>query len=140
MRIFAETIKLTNAGDYSAIQIEAWIAHGSDPDLWQQKINEHYFIKAVSGNKIAGFASLGPDGYVDLLFTNREHQRKGIATKLMVQIENKSRELGITTITAEISITALPFFSKNGFVIREKQQKRIKNTVLENYRMEKILR
>jgi putative acetyltransferase len=108
--------------------------------LWQQKINEHYFIKAVSGNKIDGFASLGPDGNVDLLFTKREHQRKGIATKLMVKIENKSREPGITTIKAEVSITALPFFSKNGFEIREKQQKRIKNTVPGNYRMEKILR
>lgn len=69
----------------------------------------------------------------------KDFQSKGIATMLLEEIERYAITKGIIRITSEVSLTARPFFEKQGYVV-EKEQKRLANKLsLTNFWMAKTL-
>ncbi len=135
-RLFYETIQTINARDYPQDQIDDWSSWHTDP-RWSEKIASQYFIVAIHNEKIVGFASLTPTGYLDFMFTHKDHQRQGIASLLLSELEKKAIQQGNPEITTEASITAKPFFQHHGFTVRQKQRKQSRNKSLENYLMVK---
>jgi len=85
-----------------------------------------YVIKA--SDKIIGFGFLRPYRNTETFrrtaeityFILPEHTRKGLGTKLLQVLEKKAKEMGITTLLANISSLnnqSLKFHRKNGFTI-----------------------
>jgi len=138
--LFKETIENVNAKDYSFEQIRAWSSGAYKKERWQAKIEEQFFLIAVIENKIVGFGSMTRDGYLDFLYVSKDHQRLGIAKMIYDQLEGFAKTNHLYQITSDISITAKPFFEKQGFVVVEEQQVLIDGTQLKNLKMEKTLR
>ncbi|WP_425287844.1 GNAT family N-acetyltransferase [Oceanobacillus limi] len=76
---------------------------------------------------------------MDLLFTHKNFQGKGIATKLLQSLERTARTKGMTPITTEASITAKPFFLAKGFDVVRKQNKCYQGIEFVNFVMAKTL-
>ncbi|EGK05310.1 GNAT family N-acetyltransferase [Dysgonomonas mossii] len=136
--LFRSTILSVNLKDYTPEQVGCWAARGEDVSVWEERINEQYFILAEENNTILGFAALKLSGYLNSMFVHRVYQGKGVASLLLKKIEEYARMKDISEITADVSITAQPFFSKKGYVILEQQTVCI-GISMTNYKMSKVL-
>lgn len=137
-KLFQETILSVNIKDYSAEQAECWARRGDDNNVWKDRINEQYFIVAIQNNIISGFAALKPDGYLNSMFVHKDYQGIGVASSLLTEIEKYALKNYISEITADVSITAKPFFEKKGYKVITQQTVCIGIEMI-NYKMKKAL-
>lgn len=127
--------------NYSAPEVEDWASCGDNDLQWIQLITEQYFIMAKDeSERIVGFSSINREGYLHMMFVHKDFQRLGIAKLLYNDIENYAVNNNIHKITSEVSITARPFFEKQGFVVDEEQKRKAKDLYLTNYKMSKTIK
>jgi putative acetyltransferase len=93
----------------------------------------------TAADVITGFSSLEEDGELDMMYVHKDYQGQGIASLLIQQIYKKAAELGLSRLTAYVSITARPFFEKQGFKVMETQQVQLGEVTLTNYEMIKTI-
>ncbi len=125
--------------DYSEEQVRAWAPDEVD---WEARARRHASRPtwvAEIGGRVAGFADLEPDGHLDFLYVHPEHQRTGVARALLQTVEAAARDLRLSRLFAEVSITARPFFEAMGFRLVAEQTVRVRGEALTNFRMEKSL-
>lgn len=138
--LYQDTILTVNRKDYSAEEVEDWASCGDDTAHLAESFAEQQYIVAETGEgRIVGFASINDTGYMHTLFVHKDFQHRGIATALYQVLEKYAREKGAGKITSEVSITARPFFEKQGFVVDEEQKRKANKLHLTNYKMSKVL-
>ncbi len=135
--LYRETIINVNCRDYSPEQIRVWASGSEEEKRWLSAIDEQYFVVAEDESRIIGFASITHDGYIDFMFTHKDHQGRGVAGEMYEVIEQKALSLGLADVWAEVSITARLFFSSKGFVITEKFAKEAGGVVFDDCIMRK---
>lgn len=139
-RLFIDTVHTINAPDYTHMQRDIWAPQDRLAAYWIERCVDHYVLVAQMQGLIIGFASIVLSrAYLDHLFVHKDFQRMGIATALVGSLESFAREQGVKFIECQSSITALPFFEKQGFLIVCKQEKLYQGTVFVNYLMRKAL-
>jgi len=139
LQLFSETIEFVNSKDYLPDQIKVWKNGIAARERWLDKICVQYFLVAEINQSIVGFASITPDGYLDFMYVSKDHLRIGVAQTLYDELEKFAKANHLDKITSDVSITAKPFFEKQGFIIIEEQQAKINEVELTNYKMEKHL-
>ncbi|CAO96773.1 GNAT family N-acetyltransferase [Erwinia tasmaniensis] len=135
--VFRRAIRSISARDYSQQQTDAWSQ--ADPDELRRRLDSSDVWVASHDNIIAGFTNLEAGGYLDLLFTDPEYQRNGVATLLLDKLERAAIEKGLTHIMTEASITAKPFFMQRGYQLVEQQSVVVRGQEFINFRMRKPL-
>ncbi len=138
LALFENTIKSICKDDYTPEQIEVWTSSVRNTEKWENRIQNQHFIVAELNNIIVGFCSLKND-YLDVLYVHKEYLRQGIADKLYADIESKALSINCKTIIVDASITAKPFFIKQGFEIVKENKNLIKGIEIINYNMKKKL-
>lgn len=134
--LYQNTVLTINRRDYSHAEVEDWASCGNDASRWEKLIETHYFIVAENPQlQIVGFSSITPQGYLHSMFVHKDFQNKGIATMLLNKIEQYAKENGITKVTSEVSLTARPFFEKQGYTVERKQQRQANQLYLTNFWM-----
>jgi putative acetyltransferase len=139
-RLFRDTVHAVNRQDYSEAHLDAWAPYQIDLDHWRAVIESSYFMVAVSGGMVVGFANLDGDDYVDQIFVHKDLLRKRIATKLMEEIEREAKRKGAARLTTQSSITARKFFERMGFATLQAQRITYNGQIFDNFAMEKRLR
>lgn len=138
-KLFVDTVTAICSSDYDHQQIEVWTSSVENKHRWDEIITKQFVLVAQDQNKIVGFATLNNGSYIDLLYVHKEHQRQGIAQRLLDDIEAKATRLKHPQLTSDVSKTAKPFFEKNGFKTLE-EHKNIRHGVeIINYKMIKQL-
>jgi putative acetyltransferase len=140
LQLFEETIEVVNAKDYSPDQITVWKNGASKRERWLKKISEQYFLLAEINKEVAGFGSINHNGYLDFMYVCKNHQRIGVAQKIYGELEDFAKENQLNQITSDVSITAKPFFERQGFKVIQQQEVNIDGIKLINYKMNKQLR
>jgi putative acetyltransferase len=135
--LFAETIRAVNARDYNEEQIRVWTAAAENEEKWRQRIRTQHFLLAEMAQRIAGFASITNQGYLDMMYVDKDCQAQGIGRRLLRAIEDIAGSLGIRRIESDVSITARPFFEKHGYRVDKEQQVMVREVILNNYKMSK---
>lgn len=130
-----DTVHTINGRDYSQEQVNAWVP---DPSTYAN-VQESYAFVADKEGTILAFGNLTSEGYLHRFYVHRDFQNQGIGNQLLKTLENKAKNLGLKEIFTEASITALPFFLKKGYLIREKQTKVLRGVSFINYKMFKNL-
>lgn len=139
-RLFRETVLVVCRRDYTAAEVADWASCGDDPAHWTELFSrQHYFVAESPDGGVAGFASIDETGYMHSLFVGKGWQRCGVASVLYGAVERLAREAGADRIAAEVSRTARGFFERQGFVVDERQRRRARRLLLENYKMSKRL-
>lgn len=139
IRLFIDTITHINIRDYSDEQIQAWVTSDNREERWKTKIDEQFFLLSELDGKPTGFGSITTDGYLDLLYVHKEHQRKGIAQTLLNELLEFARNSSCGLVTTNASKTALPFFEKNHFYIVSERNFTRNGVHMTNYKMERNL-
>lgn len=138
--MYQSTLRAVNSADYTCEEIEDWVSCGDDLSHWVDLIKNLRFIVALNDSgRITGFSSISREGYLHSMFVHKDYQRRGVAGFLLGRIEEYAAECGIKTITSEVSITARPFFEKQGYEVIKEQKRKANRLCLTNYRMKKTL-
>lgn len=138
--LFKNTILSINTNNYTKEEANDWASCGNDDLHWQKLISELYFIVAENElHQIVGFSSIDQEGYLHSMFVHSDFQKLGVATFLYKGIEAYAVNSNTHKITSEVSITARPFFEKQGFKVDATQKRKANKLYLTNYRMSKIL-
>ena len=135
VHVFQASVRHTASRDYTPEQIEAWTSRGTPARFLELFASGLWFFMAESDSCCVGFTSVSGEGLLHSLFVAPEFQRKGVATALLERAVQAAREGGAENITAEVSITALPFFRKAGFTVIQEQEVCIGGIWLNNYLM-----
>ena len=139
-QLFQETLLRVNSRDYTPQQIEAW-GRKADKSRWEELFASslQFMVAETEDQKIVGFTSINSQGYLHSMFVDYRYQRQGIARLLLTKAEEYARRYGATVLSAEVSITALPFFEKQGYIVEVEQKRRANQLCLTNYWMAKNL-
>ncbi len=137
-QLFQETILEVNIQDYAAAQVQAWASCANFRD-WQKLSANRFTFIAEEADEIIGFAELEANGHIDRFYCHKDHQRRGVGTRLYQTLETKAMELEIKKLYTEASITARAFFKSRGFAVIKEQQVLVGNQKLINFVMEKCL-
>ncbi len=119
--------------------MRAWAPDEIDPNTWAKRYDTRLaWIAEIDGN-VAGFIELEARGHVDMMYVHPAHQRRGVATALLAELEDKAREEGAERLFTDASITARSFFERRGFVLIAPQTVALRGQPFVNFRMEKPL-
>lgn len=139
-QLYKDTVLTINRKDYTAEEVEDWASCGDDNQHLLELINTLHFILVENDDgDMVGFAAISDEGYLHSLFVHKDYQRQGIATLLYKTVEELAQHRQIAKITSEVSITARPFFEKQGFIVDEEQRRKANKLYLTNYKMSKVL-
>ena len=141
LTLFANTIRFINSRDYNPPQIEAWLSSIHNRDRWLDKIKNQNFILFQEEGQVLGFASLDHGKYIDLLFVHHKRQGEGIAGQLLKELETEAlRYPGQPLVlSTHASLTALPFFQRQGFIVEHENEVNLRGVLLNNYTMSKVI-
>jgi putative acetyltransferase len=136
-KLHEETIRNINSKDYSVEQIETWpsILNNYSNFLETLKNNICYVIEL--NKNIVGFGDMSYSGEIYRLYTSKDFQGLGIASKILNKLEQEAKKLKIKNITLESSLTAKTFYESKGYVIIEKVYSKINTVKHEDWKMEK---
>lgn len=137
--LFRDAVQHVNAKHYSEKQIRVWASEALDIEKWENRITNSYFIVAEFKDTIVGFAYLSKGNYFEGIFVHKDYMRKGFAIKLMRIIESQAIAKGHEIIKADVSITALPFFEDQYYIVEKKQSKIYKGMAFTRYMVYKEL-
>ncbi|GHV52320.1 acetyltransferase [Bacteroidia bacterium] len=138
--LYQNTVLTVNRKDYTAEEVKDWASCEDDTAHFVEFFEEQHYVVAENENGvIVGFASVNDAGYMHTLFVHKNFQHQGIATSLYKYIEAYAKEKGAGKITSEVSITAKPFFEKQGFQVDEEQKRKANQLCLINYKMSKTI-
>jgi len=138
-QLFFDTITNVNVTGYIPEQIKVWSSGVDNIDRWEKKFSEQLFIVATEGGKLLGFTSLLQNYYIDHLYINHLCLGKGIASQLIDYLEKTANKSSVKELKSDVSITALPFFEKKGYVVVKRNENSHKGEVLVNYDVMKKL-
>ncbi|MCB1113089.1 MAG: GNAT family N-acetyltransferase [Chlamydiales bacterium] len=137
-KIFYNTIHNINCRDYTKEQLDVWAPKTSlQPQGWLKKFQRTNPFVATANGQIVGFAEFEPNGHIDCFYCHHEWVGKGVGSALLNAMNEKALEFGVDKIFAEVSITAKPFFEKNGFKVIRKQEVEREGLKRVNFQMEK---
>lgn len=138
IEIFLRAIRETAARDYDPAQVDAWAQ--ADRSAWAARRLSRPTWVAWIGDAAAGFSDLEANGHLDMMFVHPAHQRIGVATALLATVEAAARVQALPRLFTEASLTARPFFARQGFDVIAQQTVHKRGQDLINFRMEKVLR
>jgi GNAT superfamily N-acetyltransferase len=73
------------------------------------------FVAADNSGRVLGFGELVPPETLGAIYVAAPAGRRGVASALFKTLEAKARELGMTVLRMESSLTAAPFYVSHGF-------------------------
>ncbi len=118
--LVVETLRTTNAKDYSPAYLEGIVQRKQPADILAEAEHFHFYV-AVDGDRILGCGAIGPywgsltESSLFTLFVHPAHQGKGIGRQLIQALEQDPYGLRAQRIEVPASITAAPFYRKCGY-------------------------
>ncbi len=138
-QLFFATVRQVPVKEYSPAELAAWAHAVPQVAVWRRRMAGRHSLVAASGDEILGFAELTAAGELGMLYCRHDQVRRGIGTMLCERLERIVRDLGLTRVTTEASITARPFFARRGYVVQRRRIVRRRGVRLANFTMVKSL-
>ena len=137
--IFRASIEELAAEDYHEGARQAWAATADDEEAFAQRLTGQLTLIATMNGSPVGFASLANNDTIDMLYVHPTVAGQGAGTLLIDALEKLGAARGAKRLKADVSDTALDFFSKRGFQPQQRNTVRRGGEWLTNTTMEKQL-
>jgi putative acetyltransferase len=138
-QLYVDTIRTVCNKDYNEEQVNKWSSSVNKEERWLDMIVNQFVLIAESDELIAGFGTLKDHHYIDLFYVHKDFQGQGVARELLRRLQAEAIIHGEKLLTSDISITARPFFEKQGFKVVVEQENVRQDVILINYKMFKRL-
>ena len=137
--IFAAAIGELTGDDYSETQQKAWAAAAEDEEQFGQKLASELTLIATLQNSPVGFASLKGADRIDMLYVHPSVAGQGVGALLCDALEKLAAGRGAKSLTVDASDNAAEFFSKRGYVAKQRNTVTVNGEWLANTTMQKTL-
>lgn len=137
MDLFYVTVHEVNKNDYSEEQLDAIAPKDANEYHWEKSLEKNHTIVVEEDDKLIAFGNIGKTGYLDRLYVHPDYLRKGIASKLVEELEEYAKKHGSHVINMTSSITSKAFFESKGYAVIEEQINERRGERLLRYLMEK---
>jgi putative acetyltransferase len=139
LRIFERAVSISALSRYTQGQVTAWLGRPRDPRAWAaDRARVSTFVAELDG-RIAGFSDLSEEGYVDRLFVDPDHGRRGVGTALLQHVSREAMRRGIAALTTHASLVARPVFEADGFAVTHQETVQKDGEDLKRFFMTKFL-
>ena len=115
--LFYDTVHAVNAQDYSPELINMWAPNNDEFIRLVSSCESNIFFVAERDTIMVGFGDMTHEGHLERLFVHKDFQGQRIGTSIFNAIEDEAYALGLTMITTEASVKAMPFFKSHGFQV-----------------------
>ena len=139
LEVFQRAVHETASRDYTPEEIEAWAPEVPDRAMWEKRLASGQTWVCEEQGRIAGFARVEPDGYVDLMFVHPDIQGQGVAALLFNRIIIWAKAQKIKTLVTESTISGRGFFNNRGFRVVSEQHLGRNGATLLNFVMERAV-
>ena len=130
--VFHSAVHGIAASRYGPEQLEAWAPADYDVAQWNERIRRiQPFVAELEGQPVA-YADLQANGYIDHFFVSGDHARQGIGQQLMSHILGLAAQRDVPRVQAHVSLSAEPFFARNGFEVIARQTVTVRGVPLDN--------
>ncbi len=140
IQLFRDAVHAIGIKHYSPEQVAVWAPEEIDEEKWHTSLKKNITFVAEIDGTIVGFADMTHEGYFDRLYVHKDYQGRFIAVHLLRAIEKVARELGLSKITTDCSITAKLPAERMGFKVVKEQTVERRGVEMVNYVMEKELK
>lgn len=137
MDLFYVTVHEVNKNDYSEEQLDAIAPKDANEYHWEKSLEKNHTIVVEEDDKLIAFGNIGKTGYLDRLYVHPDYLRKGIASKLVEELEEYAKKHGSHVINVTSFITSKAFFESKGYAVIEEQINERRGERLLRYLMEK---
>lgn len=137
MDLFYVTVHEVNKNDYSEEQLDAIAPKDANEYHWEKSLEKNHTIVVEEDDKLIAFGNIGKTGYLDRLYVHPDYLRKGIASKLVEELEEYAKKHGSHVINVTSSITSKAFFESKGYAVIEERINERRGERLLRYLMEK---
>jgi putative acetyltransferase len=103
---------------YGAEQLTAWAPDWEELDAFERAVEADGFVITIGlvDDDPVGYSVLNRDAArVDAVFVRPEYVRRGIATRLMSNLESAARFLDVDALTLTSSLNAVRFYESLGY-------------------------
>lgn len=137
--VFATSVRVLAAADYTPEQIAAWAADDRPLSAWEERMRcIQPFVAEIDGSAVA-YADVQADGYIDHFFVAPGVARQGVGSALMHRLHEEAAALELPRLYSHVSLTARPFFERWGFAVVEKRTVEVRSVTMHNFLMTKSL-
>jgi putative acetyltransferase len=137
--IFRASIAELTTDDYTEAQQAAWMASAGDEAAFGKRLTGELTLVATIEGAAVGFAALAGSDVIDMLYVHPAVAGRGIGAQLCDAIEKLAAARGAAKLTADVSDTALGFFTRRGFVPQRRNSVSRNDEWLANTTVEKKL-
>jgi putative acetyltransferase len=105
-------------GDDSG-KLDDWLSNKTPENIgkWINDNNNFTVVALNNWEEVIGTSLITKDGEILLNYLVSDYLGKGIGKAMLDELELFAKENGLKQITANSTITALPFYKKNGFQV-----------------------
>jgi putative acetyltransferase len=137
--LYAGTIRSVCKADYTEEQTAMWASSVNKEERWLGVVVNQFVLLAEIDHELVGFGTLRDHNYIDFFYVHKDFQGMGIARELLNRLLDEAMSHGVKLVSSDISITAKPFFRKNGFKVVAEQKNVRQDVILINYKMIRYL-
>ena len=137
--IFVASVEELTGDDYSETQQQAWASAADDEEQFGKRLASELTLIATLQNSPVGFASLKGTDHIDMLYVHPGAVGQGVASMLCDALEKLAGSRGATSLSVDASDNAQEFFSKRGYVGKQRNTVTVNGEWLGNTTMQKTL-
>src|SRR5258708_8399205 len=130
--IFRASIAELTTDDYSEAQQAAWMASAGDEAAFGARLAGELTLVATIDGAAVGFAALKGADVIDMLYVHPAVAGQGVGAQLCDALEKLAAARGATKLSADVSDTALGFFTRPGFAPQRRNSVRLADQWLAN--------
>jgi putative acetyltransferase len=125
---------------YTQDQVSAWAATSCAEKIASRCMDGRLVLVALDDlGRHLGFGDLEEDGHLDFLYSAPEAEGLRVGSTIYEALERHARNWRIARIYVEASELAKPLLEKRGFVVLGRNDLKLGNVDIYNFRMEKWL-
>ena len=137
--IFVAAIEQLTGDDYNEAQQQAWASAADDEEQFGKRLAGELTLIATLQNSPVGFASLKGADHIDMLYVHPATVGQGVASMLCEALEKLAGGRGAKSLTVDASDNAQEFFTKRGYVAKQRNTVTVNGEWLANTTMQKML-
>jgi putative acetyltransferase len=137
--IFAASVEELTGDDYNEAQQEAWASAADDEEKFGRRLASELTLVATLQNSPVGFASLKGADHIDMLYVHPGAAGQGVGSMLTDALEKLAGGRGAKALTVDASDNAQEFFTRRGYVAKQRNTVTVNGEWLANTTMQKTL-
>jgi putative acetyltransferase len=137
--IFTAAVEHLTGDDYGEAQQQAWASIVDDEEEFAKRLASELTLVATLQNSPVGFASLKGADHIDYVYVHPAVARQGVASMLVEALEKLAGGRGAKSLSVDASDNALEFFSRRGYVAKQRNTVTVNGEWLANTTMQKLL-